>query len=42
MCSYNALNGVPSCANHWLLNETLRGAWNFGGYVSSDSGAVVG
>lgn len=41
MCSYNAINGVPSCANHWLLNETLRGAWNFSGYVSSDSGAVV-
>ena len=41
MCSYNAINGVPSCANHWLLNETLRGAWNFSGYVTSDSGAVV-
>jgi hypothetical protein len=21
MCSYNAINGVPSCANPWLLNQ---------------------
>ena len=33
---------LTRCASHWLLNETLRGAWNFSGYVSSDSGAVVG
>ena len=41
MCSYNAINGVPSCANEWLLGHTLRGEWKFGGYVTSDSGAVV-
>ena len=41
MCSYNAINGVPSCANPWLLGETLRGDWGFEGYVTSDSGAVV-
>ena len=29
--SYNAINGVPSCANPWLLRQTLRGAWNFSG-----------
>ena len=40
MCSYNALNGVPSCANQFLLRDVLRGAWNFTGYVTSDSGAV--
>ena len=40
MCSYNAINGVPSCANKWLLQTTLREAWNFSGYVTSDSGAV--
>ena len=27
MCSYNAINGVPSCANKWLLEETLRDKW---------------
>jgi beta-D-xylosidase 4 len=40
MCSYNAVNGVPSCANNFLLEDVLRGAWNFSGYVTSDSGAV--
>lgn len=27
MCSYAALNGVPSCANDWLLNGVLRQQW---------------
>lgn len=40
MCSYNALNGVPTCASQ-ALNATLRGAWGFDGYVTSDSGAVM-
>jgi beta-D-xylosidase 4 len=33
MCSYNAINGVPSCANDWLLNDTLRTAWGFEGVL---------
>jgi hypothetical protein len=41
MCSYNAVNGRPSCANGWLLNEVLRERWNFSGaHVTSDCGAV--
>ena len=40
MCAYNALNGVPSCANSWLLEEVLRGEWGFGGYVVSDCWAI--
>lgn len=40
MCSYNAVNGVPSCASKFLLRDVLRTAWNFSGYVTSDSGAV--
>ena len=40
MCSYNAINGVPSCANTWLLQTTAREAWGFDGYITSDSGAV--
>lgn len=40
MCSYNALNGVPTCANDWLLKSTLRENWNFSGYVVSDCGAL--
>ena len=31
---------VPSCANDWLLQTTLRDSWRFEGYVTSDCGAV--
>ena len=27
MCSYNAENGAPSCANGYLLNDVIRGKW---------------
>jgi beta-glucosidase len=40
MCAYNAINGEPACANRFLLQHTLRGAWEFQGYVVSDCGAV--
>jgi len=40
MCAYNAVNGEPACANQFLLQHTLRGAWHFSGYVVSDCGAV--
>jgi beta-glucosidase len=40
MCSYNRINGVPSCANPWLLGDELRGKWHFTGYVVSDCGAI--
>lgn len=40
MCAYNAINGQPACANEFLLQHTLRGAWSFQGYVVSDCGAV--
>ena len=40
MCSYNAVNGVPSCANDFLLKEKLRDSWRFDGYVTSDCGAI--
>lgn len=36
MCSYNEVNGVPSCANNFLLQEILRNQWGFDGYVVSD------
>mmetsp|Transcript_57174 Transcript_57174/g.122822 ORF Transcript_57174/g.122822 Transcript_57174/m.122822 type:complete len:740 (-) Transcript_57174:188-2407(-) len=40
MCSYNAVNGVPSCANTGLLNGLARKEWGFDGYITSDCGAV--
>ncbi|KNG80602.1 beta-xylosidase XylA [Aspergillus nomiae NRRL 13137] len=42
MCSYNAVNGVPSCANSFFLQTLLRDTFDFvdDGYVSGDCGAV--
>ena len=40
MCAYNAVDGVPACASKFLLEDTLREAWKFQGYVTSDCGAV--
>jgi len=40
MCSYNAVNGVPACANEEFLKGKLFGEWGFEGYVVSDCGAV--
>lgn len=39
--SYNAVNGVPSCASTFLLQDILRDQWDWDGYVVSDCGAVA-
>ncbi len=41
MCAYNDINGQPACASEFLLQDQLRGKWDFQGYVVSDCGAVV-
>jgi beta-D-xylosidase 4 len=44
MCAYNAVNGVPSCANAYLLQTILREHWNWtehDNYVTSDCEAVL-
>jgi len=41
MCSYNAVNGKPTCAHPELLNGILRDAWGFDGFVVSDYDAWV-
>ena len=28
-CADNAVNGIPSCANYFLLTEHLRNDWGF-------------
>ena len=33
MCSYNAVNGVPSCANDLFNNKVVRDEWGFEGYI---------
>eukprot|EP01084_Bolivina_argentea_P041029 75712_1 len=40
MCSYNAVNFVPSCANKNMLTDVLRNQWNFNGFVVSDYDAM--
>jgi beta-glucosidase len=41
MSAFNALNGVPSTANPYLLRDVLRGQWGFDGFVVSDYTAVM-
>ncbi|KAL5973030.1 hypothetical protein ACLOJK_039837 [Asimina triloba] len=40
MCSFNRVNGIPSCADTKLLSGTIRGEWNLHGYIVSDCDAV--
>lgn len=40
MPSFNTLNGVPSVANGWLMQNVLREEWDFDGVVISDFAAV--
>src|SRR5262245_1058389 len=40
MSGYNKVNGFYLSGNHHLLNEVLKGAWGYRGYVMSDWGAV--
>ncbi len=40
MPSYNEVDGVPSHANRWLLQDVLRGEWQFGGFTVSDYFAI--
>ena len=40
MASYNEIDGVPSHANTWLLQDVLRGEWGFRGAIVSDYSAI--
>jgi beta-glucosidase len=40
MCSYNRVNGDYACENKYLLNDVLKGAFNFKGFVLSDWGGT--
>ncbi len=41
MPSYNEVDGLPSHANRWLLEDVLRGEMGFRGYTYSDWGGVI-
>jgi beta-D-xylosidase 4 len=44
MCSYNAVNGVPTCADPYVLQTILRDHWNWtdsNNYITSDCEAVA-
>jgi len=40
MASYNEIDGIPSHANEWLLNDILRDEWGFDGAVVADYFAI--
>jgi beta-glucosidase len=41
MCAYNAIDNTAACANKMLLQDHLRDAWGFKGFVVSDCAAIV-
>ncbi|KAL2464212.1 Beta-D-xylosidase 1 [Forsythia ovata] len=40
MCSYNEVNGKPTCADPSLLRGMIRGQWHLNGYIVSDCDSV--
>lgn len=40
MCSYNAVNGIPSCASPYLLQSIVRDHFGLEGWITSDCDAV--
>ncbi|XP_021854652.1 probable beta-D-xylosidase 5 isoform X2 [Spinacia oleracea] len=40
MCSYNIVNGIPTCADANLLKGTVREQWGLDGYVVTDCDSI--
>ena len=43
MCSYNAINGTPACANSYIMTDILREHWGWkadNNFITSDCNAV--
>ncbi len=40
MTSYNAINGTPAATNTYTVNQLAQRTYGFGGYITSDCGAV--
>ncbi len=41
MCSFNAINGVPGCADHRTETDILKKEFGFDGFIESDYTAVA-
>src|SRR3954453_10505243 len=41
MCSFNALNGKPGCANPYAETQVMKNLWDFDGFIESDYTAVA-
>jgi beta-glucosidase len=41
MCSFNAINGVPGCADRHTETDILKREWGFDGFIESDYTAVA-
>ena len=41
MCSFNAIDGVPGCANPYTETDILKDEWGFDGFIESDYTAVA-
>src|SRR6478735_9303142 len=41
MCSFNAIDGVPGCANAYTETDILKNEWGFDGFIESDYTAVA-
>ena len=41
MCSFNAISGVPGCANPETETDILKREWGFDGFIESDYTAVA-
>src|SRR3954471_13868100 len=41
MCSFNAISGVPGCANHETEPDILKTEWGFDGFIESDYTAAA-
>ncbi|XP_022761295.1 beta-xylosidase/alpha-L-arabinofuranosidase 1-like [Durio zibethinus] len=41
MCSFNQVNGIPTCADPYLLKKLVREDWNLHGYIVADCDSVL-
>jgi beta-glucosidase len=41
MCSFNAINGVPGCGDHYTMTDILKNQWGFDGFIEGDWAAVA-